>query len=122
LGLAPLVTHWLRFRMHQQGWLQLPGWQLVARLAAFVVAASFGLTALVALGIFIDRGRPVAVSGMVGVLIGFAWAFSGWVGIYYAVHARRRRDALQFELNAIAREAQMQALRAQLNPHFLFNC
>jgi len=47
---------------------------------------------------------------------------SGWLTIYYVVHVRRRRDALQLELTVTAREAQLRALQAQINPHFLFNC
>ncbi len=57
-----------------------------------------------------------------GIVFGFAMAFAGWLTIYFAVQSRRKRDALQLELDVVAREAQLRSLRAQLNPHFLFNC
>src|SRR4029079_8845590 len=54
--------------------------------------------------------------------IAFLWAFGGWLLIYTTIHTRRRHDARAFELTLNARDAQLQLLRAQLNPHFLFNC
>ncbi|MEN8375086.1 MAG: histidine kinase [Gemmatimonadota bacterium] len=46
-------------------------------------------------------------------------------GVSYALRNRRRlreQEALAARAEALAVEARMQALRAQLNPHFLFNC
>ena len=42
--------------------------------------------------------------------------------IYFALHARRQREARELELTLDARNAQLDMLRAQVNPHFLFNC
>src|SRR6185436_7169862 len=89
------------------------------RLAGIVVVVSATLTAGVALGVTIaDGDKRLPWPALAGVFVGFSWAFTGWLVIYYVVHARRRRDALE----AVVREAQLQSLRAQLNPHFLFNC
>ena len=49
------------------------------------------------------------------------WAI---VGLYYAshyYHVARERDLCAAQLHASLMEARLQALRAQLNPHFLFN-
>jgi LytS/YehU family sensor histidine kinase len=50
--------------------------------------------------------------------VGYGAAVAGWLYIYLAVQARRRHG----EALVAVREAQLQALTAQLNPHFLFNC
>jgi two-component system, LytTR family, sensor kinase len=50
--------------------------------------------------------------------------YCGIVGGYYALdYARelRRREVLASQMTASLSEARLQALRAQLNPHFLFN-
>jgi hypothetical protein len=60
--------------------------------------------------------RPAALS----IFSGFALAFAGWLTIYFAIHSRRRRDALQLESRSS--ETQLRSPLAQINPHFLFNC
>jgi signal transduction histidine kinase len=121
---CPVVTHRLRAWMHANGWMQLPARRLWWRCAAFAVVAAFALTGAVAIGIVATRSAPspVPVQALAGIFAGFLWAFAGWLTIYYVVHVRRRRDALQIELQMAAHEAELRALRAQINPHFLFNC
>jgi signal transduction histidine kinase len=54
----------------------------------------------------------------------YAWFFVGWLGIYLAIdYARRvkRQEGQLVAANALAHQAQLKALRFQLNPHFLFN-
>ncbi len=119
---CPAISHVLRSRLNEYGWLQLPAGRFWWRAAAVVLPTSVVLTAAVGCGIALSRSGPVPIAGLFGVLAGFTWAFAGWITIYYVVHARRRRDALQLEMAAAARDAQLQALRAQINPHFLFNC
>jgi len=60
--------------------------------------------------------------GAFWMFVTFLWAFNGWLMIYFALHARRQRDARELELTLDARNAQLDMLRAQVNPHFLFNC
>lgn len=119
---CPAVTHGLRHWMYAREWQQLPRRRLLPRLAAVVVLLAVGLSSAVALVMVLLHEPVIPLIGMVWMSVAFCWAFAGWLFIYYAVHARRRRDALQLELTVVARDAQLRSLRAQLNPHFLFNC
>jgi hypothetical protein len=115
----PLVTHALRAQIYARGWLALSFGQLAARGVPLVAVLAGGLAEMSALGLRVMQGGPwIAWDNQLGFFAGFAWAFAGWLFIYVAVHARRRHDALTL----VARDAQLRSLRAQLNPHFLFNC
>lgn len=117
---GPVVTHGLRRRMYARGWPQLPLRRWVPRALGSVVILAGGMTALVA--IVAEGNAGLAAVQLTGIFLGFSWAIAGWQLIYYAVLARRRHDALRLQLAITGREAQLQSLRAQLNPHFLFNC
>jgi two-component system LytT family sensor kinase len=114
----PLMTHGLRAWMHRQGWTRMPLWPRLFRSAAAVLVFSLATTLSVGVLNGLGHGRLfVPTDGMGWMFLAYAWAFAGWLFIYGAVHARRRRD----ELELIARDAQLRSLRAQVNPHFLFN-
>jgi two-component sensor histidine kinase len=120
---CPLVMHMVRSGMYSRGWIQLPLRRLVARLIPVVPALAGFLTALVDVSaLVLNGGHGLSWPSLAGVFFGFCWAFAGWFLIYFTVHARRRHDALRLELAVTSRDAQLQSLRAQLNPHFLFNC
>ena len=114
-----LVTNALRRWIYARGWLQLSSGRLVARCVPVVAILAVCLTMLSALGLVLMQGGPwLPRAAQVSFFAGFAWALTGWLFIYFAVHARRRHDQLEL----VARDAQLRSLRAQLNPHFLFNC
>jgi hypothetical protein len=114
----PLMTHGLRAWMRRHQWMRVPVWPRVLRSATAVLIFSSAITTAVGVLNGLGRGRLfIPTEGMAWMFVAYAWAFAGWLFIYGAVHALRRRD----ELEHIARDAQLSALRAQLNPHFLFN-
>jgi sensor histidine kinase YesM len=119
---CPAITHGLRHWMYLRDWQLLRPSPLLARLTAIVLGLAAGLTAAVGFGIALTSESALPAVGMISIFAGFALALAGWLTIYFAVHSRRRREAQQLELRVIARDAQLEALRAQLNPHFLFNC
>jgi LytS/YehU family sensor histidine kinase len=108
--------------MYVHGWHQLPAWRLFPRLVGVVAGFAGGITVAVVLSLVLAGQHAMPFISAFSIAAGFAMAFTGWLTIYFAVQARRKRDALQLELAVVARDAQLQSLRAQINPHFLFNC
>ena len=119
---CPAIAHGLRHGLYVRGWHELPNRRRFPRLVGVVVGASIALTSAVVLWLMLAGQPMMPAPAAFAIASGFAMAFTGWLTIYFAVHARRERDAVQLRLTMVAREAQLRALQAQLNPHFFFNC
>ena len=90
--------------------------------ALWVVLGSAWARALRALGFpaaFERFGDQAPVLFVAGVLLFTLSVFAHYLLISY--EAARLSDTRSLELNVLARDAQLDALRAQVNPHFLFN-
>ncbi len=62
--------------------------------------------------------------GALGRWLEHALEFAGWCALFYGFHAAARLTRLriqQFQQEAAAKDARLEAIQAQLNPHFLFN-
>jgi LytS/YehU family sensor histidine kinase len=123
-GIAcPALTHLLRSWIYRHGWIQRSWQSLLPRTASAAAMLAVVVTALIlVVAMLIPDNERIDAVGALWIWVTFVWAFSGWLLIYFAVHARRRRDARELELTLDSRNAQLDLLRAQLNPHFLFNC
>jgi hypothetical protein len=128
-GLCPLVTHGLRAWMLRRGWTLLPYQRLLPRLAAVVLALSVALTSLTFFFqitvLHTARWEQWWPSVAIGMVSGYAMALSAWLRIYFGVHSRRKRRAIELkalQLEVMAHDARLRSLESQLNPHFLFNC
>jgi len=122
-GVTILITHALRRWMYRHGWIAMRLARLLPRLVATTLALAAGITGLIVLtSRLISGGGGYDGNAAFWTFAAFLWAFGGWLLIYTTVHARRRHDARAFALTLNARDAQLQLLGAQLNPHFLFNC
>src|SRR5687768_14872607 len=103
------------------------------------VFATIAIAALATAGLWLETGRwwfqavapaapsPAAVFGQMTApaALGAALVFAVMSAMNYAVTAADERQAAvsrALESEIAAREAELRALRAQVNPHFLFNC
>ena len=121
--LCPALTHGLRGWMYRRGWTRLPARARLPRTIAAAFLLTIGVSTLVlVVARLIPGNEGFDRVGAFWMFVTFLWAFNGWLMIYFALHARRQRDARELELTLDARNAQLEMLRAQVNPHFLFNC
>jgi two-component system, LytTR family, sensor kinase len=113
-----LMTHGLRSWMYRHHWAELREWRRKVRQFPAAVVLAVIVTLAVGLANGLAHGRVwIPIDGMFWMLLAYWWAFGFWIWFYELAHQRRRRDQLEL----IARDAQLRALRGQLNPHFLFN-
>jgi hypothetical protein len=124
-----LLTHLARRWLLPREWLHLRAPAIVWR----AVATSLGLGLLEALAVFllsvlVFHVYTLEKASVVGFVYGdFQWSLvmGVWMALYLGVHAvgrARRAELERWKLEAAAQTAELRFLKAQLQPHFLFNC
>ena len=128
-GLGFLTTLLYRYLIHQWGWkqqslrsvilpvlLSVPFISAIWGMSFAVLAFFFGPWIGIPKTIFINYFLGVFVSGNLIILI---WVISYFTYHYFAKFSQAEVE--KWRLKAIAKEAQLGALKAQINPHFMFN-
>jgi sensor histidine kinase YesM len=130
------LTHTLRWLSRRQAWLELPPLGLLIRVLAglLLIALTSSLIAMALsstlygtpvvpiLGAFY---RKLHFTGQLrNQFIGSLLIYAIWVAVYFGIAIQRRRyraELRQVQLAEALQAAELRLLKAQLNPHFLFN-
>jgi len=119
------LTDSLRREIRRRGWRTMRPGKMWPRLLASVFAVSAVQTVLIVIVnlAFAGRQSPFVEDKIqiAFVFLGTSGAMAMWMIYYVMFTARWARDEQQAQLKLALREAQLRALEAQINPHFLFN-
>ncbi len=124
-----LITHYTRHWLTKWGWKELSWRPLIPRILGMGALMSVVWTT-VGYGLYYGVQRfpwsskfhPAAVLSM-SLFNGLALMCS-WLCIYFFYHLFDRYNRLQIEqlrLTTSVKEAELRALKSQINPHFIFN-
>ena len=128
LGL--LLTHYVRPLIRRWGWMEMGWTALLPRVVAGCTVMSVIWSVLgfgYVYGILQHPWTSTKLSptfAVTATTFNGIFVFLGWFCIYFIYHAFERLRRMQVErlhLAASVKEAELRALKSQVNPHFLFN-
>lgn len=125
-----LTTHIFRSMIHRFGWKKLNIPQLIPRMLLSAVAMSAVFTTINTLLTIMLSGNWSIIKDADYInfwqnILNFSALFLVWEIIYFAVNTFenwKREEILNLELKASQTEIELNSLKAQMNPHFVFNC
>jgi two-component sensor histidine kinase len=126
---AWLISHFGRFFVHRWGWKQLSWRGLVPRMLAMSGAQSAVWMVLSYVYPYVILGLPIGMGNVLPALLLASWlngtvVFTVWWSVYFFYHMSDRFNRLKIEQLRLAtevKEAELRALKSQINPHFIFN-
>jgi len=120
-----VTTDLLRRVMRRRRWLSLSGWRRLWRLclgAAIAILVQFLITSGVEVIWELAHNQSASLQNWLSNLWFFAFMTTVWLILYVLLTGPRRHRETEVQLQLKIREAELRALEAQVNPHFLFNC
>lgn len=132
LGLPIACSHGLRAVVLKLDWLRLPIWSLIWRsfLVAVVLSSAFeavdhSFSDFLGKDYYLDEERSeYSMSTYINGVFLYSILFSLWLSFYYTylfIDKSRKQEIKNLQFEASRNEIELKNLRAQINPHFLFN-
>jgi len=122
------LTHRLRSVIQRRHWISLPLPRVLVRLAAASIAIGAVQTILV-VGVYTAIEGRLGVwsepSSIVYLFLGVSFVAAIWAILYLAITTMRHTNEVrrhEMQMKEALTNAELRALEAQLDPHFLFNC
>lgn len=123
------ISHWFRNVILRNGWLERDIGYVMPRLSLVALLLSVAAFLLMAVmhDLFFPSYAPMLVADPLAVLLNtinwtvllFIWSL-GYFAYTYFIRSRRE-EIRNLRLETANRENQLNTLRAQMNPHFMFN-
>lgn len=123
------ISHWFRNVIIRNGWLERDIGYVLPRLSLVAVLLSVAAFLLMAIAhdLFFPRYAPMLVADPLTILLNtinwtvllFVWSLGYFAYVYFV--RSRREEIRNLRLETASRDNQLNTLRAQMNPHFMFN-
>ena len=129
VGSGLLLTHLLRPLLTRWRWKQLSWRALLPRLVAtsFATSAVWSLLTIGWVHGILNSPWPTKYSHLLLAIFNVCYGciiFFGWLCLYFLYHTfdrLNRSEIERFQLMTSVKEAELRALKSQVNPHFIFN-
>ncbi len=116
-------THYYRYLNKKWNWFQLPVLKLLPRMLLAIILMAipiYFIRVFVSFLLGIYSPSLLNIGFIIGNVIGNFFALVIWTALYYAFHYFERYN-LSLKYEVAMKRMELDRLKSQLNPHFIFN-